>query len=348
MTFYFTQSVPSWSKTDFARLGYHFETINTSFEKALSQNINLILWENELETLIKKIDLIKDSKNNIVIIIGHHHLCHHLLDILDKNINKQTKIKLIGLKFMKNVYQNLKIYQLSSSELFCHHDFIFYLTKKWRQNKSNISSNKFLLLSANKRNDYRTQIYNNIINAHSDKFLKTKQQSTEDLYKKRDELTSWVKKTFQGSNMLGGFGSGTPRFDLYEQIFAEVVLETVYQEPIAYLSEKTWRPIACGVPALFLLNPSSINYLESLGYILAPKNLYNELKENNNWRNLHSIVHPYLLDHTAYKEELIESAEKNYNIFWQMKSYWELGVECCKSAFETSPIGELEKKLQEI
>jgi len=52
----------------------------------------------------------------------------------------------------------------------------------------------------------------------------------------------------------------------YQNCAIEVVLETVFDDTKWHLTEKTLRPLACGVPFILASTPGSLQYLQSYGF----------------------------------------------------------------------------------
>jgi len=54
--------------------------------------------------------------------------------------------------------------------------------------------------------------------------------------------------------------------DDYNQTRIEIILETIFDDQRWHLTEKTFRPIACGQPFILLSSPGSLKYLKSYGF----------------------------------------------------------------------------------
>jgi hypothetical protein len=52
----------------------------------------------------------------------------------------------------------------------------------------------------------------------------------------------------------------------YETTFITVVGETLYDESVLFISEKTWKPIIVGTPFIILGNPHTLEYLKKEGF----------------------------------------------------------------------------------
>lgn len=349
--FYYSHAIKEYIKLDLHRFGYRFKNLDSTLleEDHIKNNLNIIWYETQINQIIKNIDQINNGQQKNVLIIDHHFQNHVAIQKLDDLI-EADKLKILGTQEIINLYSNIECYHMSSSELWCHHDFIYYMVKKWHKQRQPKEESLFLFMSA-KKDTERNETIDKIKNNLGKNMLELPLVTSQYLYEKQDNYNDWIRDKFDGSNMLGGFGNGTPRFDLYDRVFAEIVIETVYNTPTLQVTEKTWRPIACGVPCILLLNPANIKHLRSLGYDLQPKEFYDELVncshiEQAVQKLLHLSIR--LTQDNVLKDKLRETAIKNYKKFWEVKSFWEAGIEGVRSVFGFCPIDEIEEKLKSI
>lgn len=340
MTDYFYSSdIPDYIKQDFDRYGYHFDTTSEVFDK------NIIFYEREIPFVLKNIDRLKQKK--IIIIIDHHFVYHSVLKKLDDTVIKGN-VWLIGTQYLAPLYNNLQTTSIGSSELWCKHDVMKYVIDRWLKCRTPNQSKQYLLMASQgtmpyhvRRNNFVEELKQNM----KDKLFDFQTLRGDKLWDKKREFENWIEQTFGNRNMLGGFGSGLPRFDLYDQISAELVLETVYETKTVHLSEKTWRPIACRVPAVFLLNSTNIKHLKELGYKLSSF-IYEKLKMINSYEEMMALLREELdnLDH----DQLRQDAEYNYNHFWRYHSVWTDFVPNLKQIFGYAPIEEIAERLNQV
>ena len=350
-TYFYSSKVPFYVKDSLRRYGYKFFALEPSTKEIelIKNNINIIWFENQIDQIINNITEINSSAQKNIIIIDHHFTYHEKIKKLD-TLLQQDNVILVGTQYVKNLYNKIKCYNMSSSELWCHHDFIYYMIKKWHKERKPKEESLFLFMAAQKGQE-RNSLMNLIIEKLNKDILQIKLETSMNLYKKRDQFNSWMTEQFNGSNMLGGFGSGTPRFDLYDRVFCEIVIETVYDTPTVHVTEKVWRPIASGFPCFLLINPANIQYLRDEGYELAPKFLYDDLYSCQNSQEASDIFFNFtkeLKQNENLKKEIINMAQNNYKKFWKQKSYWELGVETSRKVFGYCPIDQIMEKLKEI
>lgn len=338
--YFYSPSVPEYVKQDFERFGYRFSTTSDYFSQ------NIILYERDIPLLIANFDRI--NQNKFVIIIDHHFVHHDNLKKIDKMLLDKN-IWLIGTQYLAPVYKNLKTASIGSSELWCKHDIMKYLIDKWQQTRVIDDCKPFLLLSAKgtmvyhqERNDFINLLKKNI----KGKILDIDSSSGEKLWDRKTEFDNWLEVKFGKRNMLGGFGSGLPRFDLYDKTSTEIVLETIYDTDTVHLSEKTWRPIACRVPAIFLLNASNIKYFKKLGYRLSYNDFYDSLLQIRSYDQLMECVLKHI--DRIDMDLLQKDADYNYNHFWRYHNQWQDHVPQLKMVFEHAPIEEIFDRLKDI
>jgi len=342
--FYYSPSVRDYIKQEFARFGYQFHTIDSvesNFDK------DLILYETEIEFCIDHMQ--KFSRDNtVVIVIDHHFAKHPLMNKLD-HLAEGHNFVFLGTQYLKPLYKNIKTHSLGSSEDWCRHDFIKYMVDKWHRERKPAVEKFFLFLSAMSESSLHSERNDIIFKIRSelkDDLLPVEPSNQTDLVNKKISLDKWITETFAGSNMLGGFGNGLPRFDLYDKTACELVLETVYLTETIHLSEKTWRPIACGQPAVYLINKSNIEHLQSLGYLLEPLSFYNRLKQSNNLNDAFDILKDSLEE--IKNTDLSLTTKKNFNHFWRYRSVWEDYTPSLSNTFGYCNVEELMKKIKEI
>lgn len=338
LNFQYYSSVPDYVKQDFDRYGYHFEDCKDPF------NTNVIFYEHDIPFIIENIEQLKHNKH--IIIIDHHFVQHNRLLKLDSLVEKDTVI-LIGTQYVKQLYKNLTTLQIGSSELWCKHDVMKYVIDSWITKRKWSVSNPWLLLSAHGTMPFhksRNHFIDNLKIKLGNKIF-TNPTTGPDLWDRKREFDDWIEETFGNRNMLGGFGSGLPRFDFYDATSAELVLETIYETETVHLSEKTWRPIACKVPALFLLNSANLKYLNDLGYKTS-STFYKELEQCKNYTDVLLLITAQIdkQDFTILQQD----AEYNYNHFWRYHSVWSDYVPNLKKVFGHSPIEDISIRLNKV
>jgi len=342
--FYYTPNITEYIKQDFRRFGYYFDTVEntpTNLDK------NLILSENDIKFCINNIESF-NTDNTFIMLIDHHYAKHESMSRLDELASKH-KFFFLGTQYLKPLYKNIKTYSLGSSEDWCRHDFIKYMVDRWHTERKPKIEKSFLFLSAKSKmssHQERNNIIDRIKVELQNEILQTQETNQTELMNKKIEFDKWMNETFAGNNMLGGFGNGLPRLDLYDRTSCEIVLETIYSTETIHLSEKTWRPIACGQPAIFLINQANIERLESLGYFLEPVSFYKKIREVKNLNNVFDIFKESLEE--IKNNDLSSTAKKNFNHFWRNKSIWGEVIPSLASVFGYCNVEELCNRLKSI
>jgi hypothetical protein len=354
--FYYYSEVREYFIEEISRFGYTFtKLINFDIQDCLSKNL---IWdEHNLNIILKNFDVLKltDKKNYIIVDDDYRFL--NQMSELDRLCEGKKNFAFISLRKINNTYKNINCYSLKLTDLWCHHDIIKYLIDTWHKKRKNNTLDNFLCLSSSsldnkdKRIIDRSQLHNKIKNLLGDNLFKKPTRSDVELYNNRDKFNSWMKQKFHNRNMLGGFGSGMPNFNFYDQVFGEIILETNYYEPVIHISEKTWKPIACKVPCILLLNKHEIEYLEEEGYKLYPTFLYKELKECENYDEVFETFkkfYNHFKNDNRVKEELKKMSTENFAHFWRHRSHWETASKELTKIFGYCPIDQIYDQLNSI
>ena len=352
VNYIYSKNVPEYVVTDIAKFGYKINRTKDDTINLLGKQ-NLIIYENELDFLTKNINSLGDRK--ALVVIDHHFLHHEKMSQLDDIVGKH-KITFLGTQYLKNLYKNIECYAQGSSELWCYHDFIITMIQSWHSQRKPTVEKLFLFLKSPKPHPERKAFVEAVSNACVDDILSLNKTNDpiefqNNMYDRKDEFIKWLKETFGNEYLLSGFGTGTPRFDLYDRVFAELVIETFYRTPTVHVTEKTWRPIASRVPCLLLLNAPNLEYLEQLGYRLEPSHFYSRLKMCSTIEQVVETLKTFvneLKQDSNLQEQMTESCEYNYQHFWKMKSKWSSAKDAYKNIFGYSPIEELMDKLNQL
>ena len=122
-------------------------------------------------------------------------------------------------------------------------------------------------------------------------------------------------------NALLSFGNGLPNFKMYEQAFCELILET-RNAGSWHFTEKTFRPIAMGIPVVHLGHKPIHARLLAMGYRLYDNGFYQQ------WHTETALEKklPYLesfLTHIkndkSAQAQMEQIAQHNYQHFWNQR-----------------------------
>jgi hypothetical protein len=170
---------------------------------------------------------------------------------------------------------------------------------------------------------------------------------------KQNDIINSIKKQLPEDmclSALASWGVGTPNFSAYEKSFCEIVIESTngnfdrtFRSKFSDLSEKTYRPIALGVPFVFLGAEKMFNKLIQDGYqLLDDDDFYKK------WHNAstlqtgisHLIVFlKKIITDKSLKQRLESMAKHNYNNFWinRKLQHRKHNLQVCRECFGESP-----------
>lgn len=182
------------------------------------------------------------------------------------------------------------------------------------------------MLSTVVKDEFRKEIVNGLL--PTDVTIVSNNSSTF-LYKKIEDVRkTFFKKLgdFQlvdydhnkiADGLITIFGNGPPNFDLYEKHLCELVIETSNAGPW-HLTEKTYRPIAFGIPIIFLGHKPMFDHLVKKGYQFHDNNFYvywhSEIPLQQKINYLKSFLQSLKNDES--RKKLLETASYNYSLFW--------------------------------
>jgi len=153
-------------------------------------------------------------------------------------------------------------------------------------------------------------------------FKYNQEKESEELRKKVDNFFEILKKykLNQYADALRGFEVGLPNLEQYERALLEIVIEsnnlTAWQ-----LTEKTFRPIAFGIPIVFLGHKEMFDTLTGYGYRLYDNNFYEKWHSNKplDERLLHLKEFLTHIKNEADIEKIKKIAAYNYDLFWNRR-----------------------------
>ena len=291
---------------------------------------NVVLSEGSVKNHHEHILRLMDDKKIQEITIHNDHPFGIDNNILDKlnTYGKTYKINIVINGYFAKNYENINIFYLEQSEFAIGHHFNKLLSKILHTRRK---PNKTFIMQSVFKDEFRSSVGQHLRNSDVwPDFADTKMDNTsQSLYSHSDKFLKKLEQEFgKGSNVQAfiGFGNGLPNLKLYENAFCEIVMETSHNGPW-HFSEKTFRPIAFGIPVVHLGHRTSHERLMHYGY---------KFYDNGFYERWHSdIPQQQKLSHLIeflkhIKNDGIEGMEKiakhNYNIFWNQRrsAYYEL------------------------
>lgn len=241
----------------------------------------LIVYENDLLTHKQiLLDHVKKGQiKSLIIFNGHMFLFSEALLRELNELGKKFDIHIMAQGYYAMPYPYIQIHNYELEEHCIGHHFNLLLTNKLKKLKKTDTEKTFLLQIVAK-DDFRKTIVNSITNSSiKDDILQPPSRSSNELYSMHDDLINTLKKVYNDRNdvidAIKSFGNGTPNMKLYQNSFCELVAETVNDESKPYMfTEKVFRPIALGVPIIFLGSKSMYMTLKKYGYKFYDNDFY--------------------------------------------------------------------------
>lgn len=237
--------------------------------------------------------------------------------------NYRINVIVNGHYLKERKYDNLRIHNIDSWEHVIGHSFIYNLTRLLSERRSPTGK---MLFPVVEKDDFRRSISRALDNERiKSSIVKTSQLKDSDglkLYDKVDDFVAQIEREVGSGyyvDALRSFGNGLPNLHNYESALCEIVLET-RNEGDWHFTEKTFRPIAFGIPMVHLAHKSVHDKLLQYGYEIYDDGFYHYW--HNNTVSLQDKL-PRLIDfidHIRTSKEaqtrLEQTAKHNYENFW--------------------------------
>jgi hypothetical protein len=248
-----------------------------------------------------------------------------LMDRLN-TVAMTADINIIVNGYYNNVYNNIKIYSIDTWEHSISHSFVLLLSRLLHKKRQ---PTKMFSIQTVFKDDFRKTVgtYLRESALWTDFFSLPLTDSSTPLYKKVADVLQHFKQQYgdgQHISALTSFGNGLPNFKMYEQTFCELILET-RNSGSWHFTEKTFRPIALGIPVVHLGHKPMYDRLLANGYRLYDNGFYQQ------WHAECALEKklPYLenfLTHinsnTAVQEQMEQIAQHNYQQFWNQRKHY--------------------------
>jgi hypothetical protein len=234
---------------------------------------------------------------------------------------KDNNISILLVGYYDFKLQNIKVQNFIMMEEKLNKPLIKILSMILIKNKK---SEKEFIVNCVPRDEFRRKVltYLDESGAVPGCFKYNQGKKTIELYKKVDDFFEILKKYKLNhyADALYGFGAGLPNLEQYERALLEIVIEsnnlTSWQ-----LSEKTFRPIAFGIPIVFLGHKKMFDMLTGHGYRLYDNNFYEKWHSNTplDERLLHLKKFLTHIKNEADIEKIKKIAVHNYDLFWNRR-----------------------------
>lgn len=290
---------------------------------------NVVLAEGVVIDHHEHILRLMDDKKIHEITIHNFHAFRIDSNILDKlnTYGKTHDINIVINGYLAKNYENINIFNLEQAEFTIGHHFNKLLSKILHSRRK---PNKTFIMQSVFKDEFRRSVGQHLRNSDVwPDFADTRIDSTSEfLLSRNDRFLKKLEQEF-GKGLIAQafipFGNGLPNFKIYENASCEIVMETKNSGPW-HFTEKTFRPIAFGIPLVHLGHRIMHQRLMHYGY---------KIYDNGFYQHWHSdIPQQEKLEHLEeflkhIKSNAIEDMEKisqhNYNIFWNQRrsAYYE-------------------------
>jgi len=276
--------------------------------------------KDHFQTLSK---LLQQNKIDCLIIYIHHPFFFDtgILNQLDV-LAQQSNIHMMVNGYYSQEYQHLPVYNIDTWEHSISHYFNLLLSNTLQKHRN--PSHLFLMQTVFKdtfRNTVGDFLKNSSIYSE---FLPFTQANSVDLYRTVENFMSQLKQTHgQGPHIdaLGSYGNGLPNFKMYEKAFCELVLET-RNSGAWHFTEKTFRPIALGIPIIHLGNQTIHNRLLQYGYQLYDHQFYSvwhsDVDQSQKLQCLLQFLQ-HINNNSTAQEQMIQTAQHNHHHFYNQR-----------------------------
>ena len=285
---------------------------------------DLVVYENFVKVhgeLLRK-TVMSGVVSQLTIIKNHPFgLSDEIMDSLD-SLALNKKINIIVNGHYTKQYENLSIYNVDTFEYCMNHDFILGLSTILATRRD--PSDK-ILLQVVPSDDFRKTVVNALYNSAIQEYIqgpnKEHNNSSNKLYTRADNFLLEIEKDY-GPGMhvdaIGTFGNGLPNMEMYESVMCEIVLETQNHGPW-HFTEKTFRPIALGVPIVHLGHKPIYEKLLEYGYQHYDHDFYemwhSQMPLDQKLGRLSQFL-KHMIDSDSAKLKMEQIAKHNYENFW--------------------------------
>lgn len=279
-------------------------------------------------------NLLKDNVIKQLIVFNHHpfNFTNELLERIN-TLTTDDNIVLLVNGYYSRKYANIKSYHFDLFENTIAHHFNLLLSTILHS-KRNIE--KDFLVQVVPRDEFRKTVVGFMENTDLfDNSITSFAKTSKSLHHDADTFLEHVKKKYgdgQHIPALTSFIGGVPNFESYEKILCEIVLET-RNSGSWHFTEKLFRPIALGIPIVFLGDVQMFNQITQNGYRFYDHGFYSHWHSESSLEKKLSHLQDFLQhikQESTVKQSMTEIAQHNYKWFWDhRKNYYHKGLYDC-------------------
>jgi len=273
---------------------------------------------------IKVIDLMEQGRVRALIVYSNHpwHIPTSIMNKLD-NLATSCPVTIIVNGYFERTYRNIKVHNIDAWEQLISHYFNLLLAQELHKSRQ---PTKTFMIQTVFKDPFRKAIGDQLRGSKIWHQFATSEgtNTSESLDVGKQKLIQDLERqhgTGQYINALRAFGNGLPNFKIYEQAFCELVLETRVTGDW-HFTEKTFRPIALGIPIVHLGHRPQHDRLLDYGYLLYDNGFYEQWHSESDTKEKLSCLTAFLdhiHDSETARDKLAQTAQHNYQLFWNKR-----------------------------
>jgi hypothetical protein len=268
--------------------------------------------------------LLQQQRVESLIVYNNHPfaLTDQLLDRLNAQASTQD-VSIMVNGYYDRMYSAIKIYNLDACEHAISHHCVLLLSQILQKKRR---PTKMFAIQTVAKDKFRNTVLTHLQESALWKdFFSPPLTTTEALCNKADNMLQLLEKQHghvQYIDALRSFGNGQPNFKMYESAFCELTLETK-NTGSWHFTEKTWRPIALGIPVVHLGHQPMYDQLLSRGYCLYDHDgFYQQWHAQTELERKLPYLEKFLthiLTDKSVQEQMQQIAQQNYLQFWNQR-----------------------------
>jgi hypothetical protein len=321
--------LPQWVNDLLVNFGGLRKFDNISVDDLTEKYVDsLVVYEDDyVDNKDQLVEALRNGRLKTLVIFNTHPYLfgHDALQELDR-LSKKFDIHILVEGSYATDYPNIRLHHFGLNEHFISHHFNLLLANRLASRRQ--VQTPFLVQIIGKDKFRRKLLDTLTTSSVKDAIRMPTGQSSEELYKNKQELFDLIKDEYKINNgiyqALDSFGNGLPNLQLYEKCHCEIVAETQNISGRPWLlTEKTWRPFAFGIPVVFLGSREMFDTIKSYGYDLFDNGFYNKWHDQSvpYEERLQALVQfmKYIMQSDDAKQKLDQSAEHNKQVFWNQR-----------------------------
>lgn len=290
----------------------------------------------------------KNSINEMVIFIYHVYMFDkEFFEKIDR-LSAGKKVSLVCMSYAPSGLKNIKTYYYDLFEHVISHDFNYLFAIKMEKKRDPVLDFMFLV---NTKTEFRRKL-KDALDHHgilANSFVgknATKKFDDMDFVSKQKALLGQIDRNSSISDALHSWAI-LPNLDAYEKVFCDIVVESESVNEYADLSEKTYRPIALGIPFVFLGSKSMYDKLLRDGYqIYDCDNFYKHWHSDKTFNEKITYLVNFLKiikNTSSVRESMEQTAKHNLNNFWVKRKldYRTKNYEILSACFDWTAVDEI-------